>query len=89
MLRMENTAGEDAAELDGREIKTTKKDKEHHGYGLESVKEAAKRYDGRVSIRAEKSLDNSVEQLFKVTVTVVLDTMTGSTAKMHDKTGRI
>lgn len=89
VLRMENTAGEDAAELDGREIKTTKKDKEYHGYGLESVKEAAKRYDGRVSIRAERSLYKDVEPLFKVTVNVILDTMTGSTVKMHDKTGRI
>lgn len=43
-----------------RSITTTKKDKKNHGYGLEILKEIAKKYDGDFKVKAE---DNVFEAL--------------------------
>ena len=36
-----------------RTIKTTKKDRENHGYGIKNIRSAAKRWGGEVAIDAK------------------------------------
>ena len=53
ILRVENHfSGELVFEQD-RTIKTTKKDRENHGYGIKNIRSAAKRWGGEVAIDAK------------------------------------
>ena len=44
-----------APKNDGKELKTTKKNKEIHGFGIKSIKRIAKEYDGSVDFIFDKS----------------------------------
>ena len=40
----------EAVQLKNGQIKTTKSDKKHHGYGLKSIRSALKNYDGTLTL---------------------------------------
>lgn len=52
MIRVENYF-ESTLQMEGGEFKTTKKSKDHHGYGIKSIRYTAERYGGSVSIEAK------------------------------------
>lgn len=52
MIRVENYF-ESSLQMEGNEFKTTKQDKDHHGYGIKSIRYTAEKYGGSVSIEAK------------------------------------
>lgn len=52
MIRVENYF-ENSLEIESGEFKTTKADKTYHGYGIKSIRFAAEKYGGSVSIEAK------------------------------------
>ena len=60
ILQVENYTAEPVEIVDG-EIVTTKKDKENHGWGLKSIKNIVKEYDGNMHVSA-------TEDQFKLTI---------------------
>lgn len=52
MIRVENYF-EGALQMEDGEYKTTKKDKDYHGYGIKSIRFTAEKYGGSVSIEAK------------------------------------
>ena len=50
-----NSKNADCIEIDINNVVTTKKQKEMHSFGLRSVKEIVKKYDGNVTLRQEKN----------------------------------
>lgn len=54
MIRVENYF-EDSLQLEGGEYKTTKKDKDCHGYGIKSIRYTVEKYGGSVSITAKEN----------------------------------
>ena len=52
LVRIENRyAGE--VRFDGKDLITTKNNKDYHGYGVKSIRRTVEKYDGTVSIRTE------------------------------------
>ena len=54
MIRVENYF-ESRVEIEKGDFKTTKEDKQLHGYGIKSMQYIANRYDGAVNINAEEN----------------------------------
>lgn len=52
MIRVENYY-ESALQMEDGEFKTTKKSKDHHGYGIKSIRYTAEHYGGSVSVEAK------------------------------------
>lgn len=55
MLQIENPYGE-VLNKDGTKIKTTKKDRTQHGFGLRSINEIVERYGGSMKIKTEDAI---------------------------------
>ena len=52
LVKIENRyAGE--VRFDGKDLITTKNNKDYHGYGVKSIRKTVEKYDGTVTIRTQ------------------------------------
>ena len=62
VIKVENGCGQAPVREEG-ELRTTKEDKAAHGWGLQSVRAAAQRYDGAVDTAYENGVFRAVVTL--------------------------